>query len=160
MACPVPQSDQQRAAALWSRVDTSGGPNCCWPWTKYRDRDGYGRFRFQGKVRQATRVVFYLEHGRWPTGFMCHRCDNPPCCNPRHLYDGSRSDNAHDFYERGTRTWIPPRGSAHWSSKLSASKAMDIRRRRQQGVSRASLCVEFGVSRATIARVINGQAWS
>ena len=93
---------------FWSYVDTSGGPDDCWPWTGWTDsRSGYGRFRAD--------TIGLLPH-RWLLGMIrseplawtsahhemaCHHCDNPPCCNPRHLYVGDQFKNMRDCVDRG-----------------------------------------------------------
>jgi len=91
---------------FWSRVEIRD-PDECWPWRGYRDRKGYGRVMVQRGVGHpgwrsvpAGRFALYLCHGVWPTQAL-HLCDNPPCCNPLHLYDGTAWDNSHDALERG-----------------------------------------------------------
>jgi hypothetical protein len=86
---------------FWSRVDTSNGFDACWPWTGRKDRDGYGVLYFEGKERRAHRVAFYLTNGRWPEPCCLHDCDNPPCCNPDHLHEGTQPQNIHECVERG-----------------------------------------------------------
>lgn len=86
--------------AFWRCVRKNEDPNVCWPWLKQRDRQGYGRTWFAGKTHGAHRVVFYLIHGHWPL-VARHSCDNPPCCNPLHILDGTHADNSADMVERG-----------------------------------------------------------
>lgn len=78
-------------------VDTSD-PDACHEWPRYRSR-GYGRFTFGvGNILIVSRVVLANKLGRPIADGMlaCHVCDNPPCCNERHLYEGTVSDNASD----------------------------------------------------------------
>jgi hypothetical protein len=88
---------------FWSKVDIRG-PNECWPWKAYRTKKGYGRFSFNGrkdhKVVRANRCAFFLTHGYWPENGL-HTCDNPPCCNPAHVYDGTPKQNTADMLSRG-----------------------------------------------------------
>jgi hypothetical protein len=84
---------------FWERVDTSAGPDACWPWALGRNTMGYGRFYLTGgRARLASRVAFVIANGREPKpGYVsCHTCDNPPCCNPAHLYEGTFADNRRD----------------------------------------------------------------
>lgn len=73
----------------------------CWVSDEYyHDRDGYMILGFEGKVRRAHRVAFYLHHGYWPDTAR-HKCDNPGCYNPTHIIDGTQADNVRDMMERG-----------------------------------------------------------
>lgn len=87
---------------FWSRVDRSGGPDACWPWTaRAVKRGGYGDFQLRGRRYRASRYAYQLTHGPIPPGLViCHRCDNPPCVNPAHLYSGTQSDNERDKHRR------------------------------------------------------------
>ena len=89
---------------FWPRVNTSGGTDACWSWTLHVDRGGYGFIR-QGKtMRSCHRVSWELTHGSIPEWlWVLHRCDNPPCVNPKHLFLGTRLDNVHDAIEKGRR---------------------------------------------------------
>lgn len=105
---PVPYPhDSQR---FWARVDRSGGPDACWPWTGARDRNGYGWFWLYGRNTRAPRAVVALLLGEIPAPevFVCHHCDNPICCNPAHLFTGSAADNTADMVGKG-------RHGAPWS---------------------------------------------
>lgn len=91
-------------SAFWGRADKSGGPIACWPWTGNRTASGYGQFN----GAYTHRIAHELGIGPIPDGLMvCHRCDNPPCVNPAHLYAGTAADNMRDAIERGL--WRKPR---------------------------------------------------
>lgn len=80
-----------------------GGPAECWPWTGTRNDLGYGILRVTGKNVRAHRFAYELASGRpIPVGLeVCHRCDNPPCCNPAHLFLGTQGDNVRDAASKG-----------------------------------------------------------
>jgi hypothetical protein len=100
----------------------------CHLWTGALGERGYGAVRFAGKVHRAHRVAFKLEHGRWPAPNALHHCDNHPCVNPGHLFEGTNRDNTDDMIAKG-RQGEPRRfrGEAHASTKLSDAAVMDIR---------------------------------
>lgn len=107
---PKPRQRRHRPTAIelfWSNVDRSGGPDACWPWLRFRLANGYGRVAGPNhSMVYAHRMALELSLGRpIATGKMsCHTCDNPPCCNPTHLYEGTAVDNVRDrdarFYGR------------------------------------------------------------
>lgn len=75
--------------------------NGCWEWTACLDKYGYGEFRFEGKTKRAHRVSWILKHGSIDDSlFICHKCDNPKCVNPDHLFLGTRLDNQRDMSKK------------------------------------------------------------
>lgn len=80
---------------LWSRL--AHLENGCWVWTGHTVPFGYGTLRAEGKLHPTHRLAWELTHGPIPDGLcVLHRCDNPPCCNPSHLFLGTHSDNMKD----------------------------------------------------------------
>ncbi len=76
--------------------------NGCWEWNAGCFSDGYGAFSYQRKTQKAHRISYLLFVGMIPKGKMVlHRCDNPPCVNPAHLFIGTAKDNAHDAIQKG-----------------------------------------------------------
>jgi hypothetical protein len=90
-----------RRRAFWERVDRSGGDDACWPWMGARTDKGYGRFCHNAVATAANREVLAHQGELGSDMFGCHRCNNPSCCNPRHLYAGTRLDNARDMVVAG-----------------------------------------------------------
>jgi hypothetical protein len=85
---------------FWPRVAKAGADDC-WEWQGPREPAGYGRLIYQGNVR-AHRVAWFLTYGPIPKGLaVCHHCDNPPCCNPGHLYLTTQSQNIKDRARKG-----------------------------------------------------------
>jgi hypothetical protein len=91
---------------------TFGAEDECWPWTGWMGRRNYGRIEDGGKRRPAAQVAWELAHGKpFPAGMMaCHRCDNPPCVNPAHIFPGTMSDNIKDAVAKGRHD---PKGNAY-----------------------------------------------
>lgn len=84
---------------FWSRCARVGE---CLEWQGYRMPNGYGHVAFLGRMRLAHRVAYELTHGPIPEGMLvCHRCDNPPCTDPEHLFLGTHSDNVQDMLRKG-----------------------------------------------------------
>lgn len=74
----------------------------CWEWQRYRLWTGYGRMTVDGRMTNAHRVAYELYVGPIPAGLLlCHKCDNPPCCNPEHLFPGTHQDNMDDARSKG-----------------------------------------------------------
>lgn len=90
-------------AAFLSRVDNSGGPDACWPWIGHRSRAGYGVFNIKRRQVKPTRWILGYLRGKPLVAdeWALHHCDNPPCCNPAHLYVGDVQRNVADMHERG-----------------------------------------------------------
>jgi hypothetical protein len=88
---------------FWARVDSSGGPDSCWPWIGPLFKDGYGHAMERGGGgARAHRIAFRLKKGELVKGLLvCHSCDNPPCCNPAHLFQGTGTDNTQDMLAKG-----------------------------------------------------------
>lgn len=127
------------------RVDLSTG---CWGWTGSRDSHGYGRLAIKGKRWRVHRLaaVLWLGFNDDPDLKVCHRCDNPPCFNPAHLFIGTALDNMRDKCQKGRQ--------ANDRRLYSTAKLTDeqIREIRVLGarVSHRELGQRYGVSHETI----------
>lgn len=96
---------EEKAVWFWSLVDCSAGPGACWEWQGKRDRRGYGVFYACLGETKAFRIAYRLTKGDIETGkVILHSCDNPPCCNPNHLSQGTHLENMLDKITKG-RQW-------------------------------------------------------
>ena len=146
---------------VWAKVDRSGGPNACWPWRGARNKQGYGSIGIAGgKTIHVTHVVYELDRGH-PPEYPCvlHHCDNPPCCNPRHLWAGTYLDNAHDKEQKGRGNHAV--GERNGNARATEVQVREIRRRHSAGgVRQKALAQEYGLSTSTIYRIVHGGGWS
>lgn len=151
---------------FWEKVDR-GDLNQCWPWIAHVDRHGYGGFSLGGKTIKSHRVSAAID-GRDP-GALCvlHSCDNPPCCNPHHLFVGTQTENIADATAKGrmargdtngnrTKPESRPRGESHTNAKLTEANVAVIRSSEKP---QHLLANEFGVSVTTISYVQNRKKW-
>lgn len=145
---------------FWAKVDERG-PDECWEWQGTRLRQGYGVFMVSNTPRQlvrAHRTAYELVNGPIEAGrYICHHCDNPPCCNPRHLYMGTASDNARDRERRNRGGTQSRRGQQNGNAKLSDEQVAELRARYVAGgVSQTQLAKEYGVIQPHISRLVRG----
>jgi hypothetical protein len=137
-------------------IDRSGGPDACWPWTRSCTHAGYGQVYAHGKNRYAHRLSWENAFGPLPGGaFLCHRCDNPPCCNPNHLFVCTQAENIGDAARKDRVSW----GEHRHSARLRAADIPTIRRLVRQGLTHRAVAARFGVARETITKVASGRSW-
>jgi hypothetical protein len=151
----------------------------CWIWTGALTDCGYGRVRYHQKGWKAHRLAWVLTHGSIAEGMdILHKCDNPPCCNPNHLFTGTQADNIADMVSKGRHPrnathYLPSgdrhhsrlhpevmaRGERNGSAILTEEKVIQIRRRREQGETMASLARAFGVAKGNIIFIVHRHTW-
>lgn len=152
----------RRVAKFWALVDRRG-PDDCWPWRGARvGRDrSYGGFVVDQRRRTvvAHRISFEMTNGPIPDGmFVCHRCDNPPCVNPAHLFLGTHADNMRDMAQKGRAA--DTAGERHPQARLTAEQVHVIRKMLADGRTHRSVAAEFDVCPATVSHISSGRNWS
>lgn len=147
---------------FWSFVDQRA-PHECWPWLRGTSSLGYGKLVLgRGDEKEpwlAHRVAWWLSRGERPKECVLHRCDNPICCNPRHLYEGTRGDNNRDRDARGRNGGHKIAGERHVHAKLTDARVLDARKRYANGEECKALAEEFGVSFSCLWSAIQGRTW-
>jgi hypothetical protein len=156
-AKPIPDVD---ASAFWARVDQSAGKHGCWPWIGAKMAEGYGYLRLKGRSKfKAHRVALWLSTGEQaPQMMACHRCDNPPCCNPAHLFWGDNATNNRDMVAKGRNRTVPLCWPRNPHSKLTPEIVQEARALAGK-VSQQKLAKRYGVTLATLQRAIHRQTW-
>lgn len=149
---------------FWECVDSSGGPDACWPWKRAINQvTGYGALRVNGVKRDAHRYALSLKLGRpVKLGMLaCHTCHNRKCCNPNHLYEGTYKNNYDDAVQRGTMIMDRRyrRGDSVPSAVLTNEKVAEIVCRLEGGDAISSIAKDFGVARTTISNIKHGYKW-
>lgn len=151
----VEERMQSCAERFWEKVEKGPG---CWEWRAYRTPQGYGVAWNGVRKLHAQRMSLELTLGRelGPTEMALHRCDNPSCVRPSHLYVGDAGDNMRDMHSRGRH---PARTEAHRrlmsrvssARRLTDEQVIEARRLRAEGQGYRALADLFGVSYHTIA---------
>ncbi len=139
---------QSLAARFWSKVEIIDFFDC-WKWTACTNYLGYGRIAVNRKNRYAARIGWELVYGEIPPGqCVCHKCDNPICVNPNHLFLGTLHENSIDMVRKGRA-----------GRKLNKEQILSIRSLRQSGSSCKQLSRQFHIELSHIYRIINKERW-
>jgi hypothetical protein len=135
---------------FWSKVTKTP---TCWLWKRAHHNFGYGTFYDGRRLQKAHRVSYEFTHGPIPDGLcVLHRCDNPACVRPDHLFVGTRTDNNRDMTAKGRHTRI--------ACHLTPAQVQEIRRRYAAGgISQRRLADEYGVVQQTVGDILTGRTW-
>lgn len=144
---------------FWAKVDKRGDDEC-WPWTAGCTTAGYGSIGSGGAGTPnlyAHRISYEFAHGTIPEGLhVLHSCDNPPCCNPAHLFLGTQVENMADMCAKGRN--VPPRAPPNNKHAAKLTKAQVAEIRQASGTYRA-IAARFGISRSNVGFIKTGKSW-
>lgn len=147
-----PEFTPEQIARFWSYVDTSGGPDACWPWTRSTAGNGYGQFHFGRRGRiYAHRMAQLLSRGELAKPCVCHRCDNRLCCNPQHLFDCTYAENNADT--------VLKRRHPKAGARLTPDEVKVMRRLWERGVDTPTLGRAFGVTTKAAWSIVTRRRW-
>lgn len=146
--------------------------DACWEWIATKNKRGYGSFWHKTRMIGAHRASYLLFRGNIPNGMhVLHKCDNPSCVNPNHLYLGSHQDNMTDKKLRGRgigkggsntpKPWASRPGEDNPNSKITQAQVQEIRTLYKTGkYTQADLAGMFGVRPPTIHKIVNNMRWT
>jgi len=143
---------------FWAKVDKTGD---CWNWTGSKHKKtGYGRFGFMGRLVYPHRLAYELEIGKIPKGLLvCHRCDNPSCVRPTHLFLGTDASNAADKVRKGRMK--PTHGEYNGLAKLTERDVLKIRKHHAAGgITMTAIGKQYKVTVQAINQIIKRRNWA
>jgi hypothetical protein len=140
---------------VWKSVERRSTDEC-WPWMGSANAEGYGLMKVKMRTKGAHRLAYEAAIGPIPDGMIvCHRCDNPPCCNPAHLFLGTHADNAADR-SRKLRGGF---GERNARAALTESDVREVRALLAEGRGLQDIARRKGVSSGTIWFIKRGVTW-
>jgi hypothetical protein len=131
----------------------------CWLWIGMQQvGKEYGLFCFKQKTRKAHRAAWNIYCGAIPPGLhVLHKCDNPPCVNPDHLFLGTHQDNMRDMTNKGRA--VGPKGEQCHLARMTEEQVREIRRLKEAGYTAWALAGIFGVDRTQIWKIVRRKTW-
>lgn len=156
-------TEKQKAAFFKKQFQAPSG---CIEWTGSKNLDGYGTFWAAGQVRGAHRVAYTIAFGQVGNGLhVLHRCDNPSCVNPDHLFAGNQSDNMRDMHNKGRKTMpikfieSAKRDKSGEKNPHATLSILDVRQIRASEDSNKELSVRFCVTTQNIRLIRLNKTW-
>lgn len=141
---------------FWGKVDKSGE---CWVWVAGKSSQGYGQIaagRRGSKMLKAHRVSWELHFGEIPDGVcVLHKCDNPACVRPGHLFLGTQQDNVTDMMQKGRQGKTGPQAGAGAKLKLTPKQVQSLRAE-GYSMSQQKLAAKYGIGQNTVSRILRG----
>lgn len=189
MPTAIPKDLKQKFVdRFWKKVDRRSNDEC-WPWLAALDSHGYGQVGFKRTTLRSHRVAFHLFFGPFALELSCcHKCDNPKCCNPFHLFLGSHKENMQDMFKKKRRRTIQgkewqtvyaarkPAGDRHRSkthpeeilrgsqignAKFTEDQIIQIRNAyKKESTSCAKLGKQFSVNATCIHKIVTRKTWT
>lgn len=144
--------EQKYIDRFWSYVDRRSADDC-WEWQGSKIGIGYGQYRVLYKMYKSHRFSWEIHNGAIPDGkIICHKCDNPACVNPAHLFLGTHQDNTDDMWRK--RRGNPPSGADHWASTLSDDEVAAMKVILDMtSLPHTEIAEMFGVSKGYVSKI-------
>ena len=144
-----------------SRLPEILSDDICWEWQGHKGKGGYGILH-HGKSLRAHRVAYEIHYAEPLGELQClHRCDNPSCVNPFHLFSGTNTDNVKDKVTKGRCYTGNQKGQSNGNSKLTDTLVKEIRLLYNGGgYTTVQLGKKYGVTRSTISYIVNNKTYT
>lgn len=144
------QSDKDR---FFSNIQRS--ENGCWMWIGYKMKNGYGQLHYQKKVVYAHRLSYFIHKGEFDASLcLCHKCDTPACCNPDHMFLGTRTDNANDKVAKQRHAVGQAVGGLFSETDIRTMFALY-----RSGMKQSAIARRYKTNPAHVSNIINGHKW-
>ncbi len=140
--------------------------NGCWEWQKYKTKHGYGVIKRKPKNILSHRLSYEIFLGKFDNSlFVCHKCDNPSCINPDHLFLGTHIDNCNDCINKKRQFPINTvrhlrKGKVCRGAKLSPKEVQEIRQLKKDGIKRKVIAEKFNITSEHVWGITSLKAWS
>lgn len=153
----IPRLTEREVNRFWVKVALTANPAKCWEWQRHRNHSGYGQFGLRYGLYYPHRIAFFLFYGINPQSkCVCHKCDNPACVNPHHLFLGTQADNALDKMNKGRGK----RGEQVKGSKLKNEQVLTIRKRCKSGERYTKVARDFDIDPSVVSNIMRGKRWA
>jgi len=144
---------------FWSKANILGDDDC-WDWLVGKKKSGYGQFNIGHKNFYAHRIAWEIYTGKKieRKKVICHKCDNPSCVNPKHLFIGTQKDNIEDKHNKGRAARQD--GENNPASKVSWDDVRDIRRMYESGIYTVlEISHLYPISRYQVSNIVRNKSW-
>ncbi len=158
-------SEENRTYLMKRFLEKVNKTSSCWLWTGAKQHPkrsqpiGYGVMLVRPRPRYAMlahRLSWELFRSPVPDALrVLHKCDNPPCVNPDHLFLGTQGDNMEDCVSKGRKE----KGESHFRARLTESQVLEIRGKHESGIGYPTLAKEYRVGKTTIEDIVTGKTW-
>ena len=133
----------------------------CWDWRGCKINGGYGSIRIGYPKFYAHRISWMIHYGEIPNGLcVLHKCDNPPCTNPDHLFLGTIKDNNLDAISKNRHQTLGKSGEKNHMSKLTKKQVLCIRDMVSSGAKHKDVAERYGISRSHVSTIVQHTCWS
>ena len=143
----------------WDRVQILGASEC-WTWMGPINTWGYGDCLFRGKRSNASRAAYIETAGSIGQGLVvCHKCDNPACCNPAHLFAATQAENLMDCRSKGRAVYLTGKDHPRKTAKMTEDMVLLAKELYKKGISQSEIGRRMGLNSSTISRAVRGESW-